>query len=445
MSSTTPRIRPLIGQNPNTLGGMVDQWMNTPVVTMFGYISLFAVAFGNLIDVESNNDAVGFGGQALVKVMFLALGGLYGGIGVVTDIRVRRLLFAFPMMWMSLLLFFFCIAIPSSITVFTSLASTMSIACVLFMTATSLVQLGVKNVLNTVFYAAAFYVIASWAAYLIVPSVGVFLEATTDGQFVPRMGGLAHPNVLGQMSGFTLVLSLVLYHDEKKISWLRAFIIIAAIGALVGSLSRTSLLATVFAVGIYFRSHIFQRRYVMFSIVCGFVGLCSLMVATMLIDIETMVGSKLGLLSKSGDASELTSATGRTEIWGETILLVAKKPALGYGAATSKVLLKEYSLHTHNLVLNVALSTGVLGGLCALWMCIERMFKLFRVRHPIADPLVVFVLFNGLFENVIFSILCGLPTIIWIIALALPTIDAIKHQEETPLEMIGILRLSGRN
>ena len=107
MSSTTPRIRPLIGQNPNTLGGMVDQWMNTPVVTMFGYISLFAVAFGNLIDVESNNDAVGFGGQALVKVMFLALGGLYGGIGVVTDIRVRRLLFAFPMMWMSLLLFFF--------------------------------------------------------------------------------------------------------------------------------------------------------------------------------------------------------------------------------------------------------------------------------------------------------------------------------------------------
>jgi len=169
------------------------------------------------------------------------------------------------------------------------------------------------------------------------------------------------------------------------------------------------------------------------------------MFASMFVDIESKIGSKIGLLSKSGDASELTSATGRTEIWAETIKLVSESPVFGYGAATSKLLLKEYSLHTHNLILNVALSTGIFGGLCALWMYVDRMFNLFRNRHPIADPLVVFVLVNGLFENVIFSILCGFPTIVWIIALAVPVVDAMNREEEEPLPSVGVLRLSRGN
>ena len=75
-------------------------------------------------------------------------------------------------------------------------------------------------------------------------------------------------------------------------------------------------------------------------------------------------------------------------------------------------------------------------------MCLNRFFNLFLTHHPIADSLVVFVLVNGLFENVIFSILCGLPTMIWIIALALPTLDAIGNEEENPVPSSGILKLS---
>jgi len=442
MSLTTPAIQPMLENEPGKTAGAVGLVLNMPLVSLIGYVALFSIAFGNLIDVEADNQSVGFGGQALVKVMLLALGGLYGGIGVLTDVRVRRLLSSFPMMWMSLLLFFFFVSVPTSVTVVTSLASTISIACVLLLTATALVQLGVKNVLNTVFYATAAYVFGSWVAYLFVPEIGVFLEPTTDGRVVPRMGGLSHPNTLGQVSGLTLVLALLLYRDEKKFSWVRAVVILAAAAALVGSLSRTSLMASVIAILSVFRLHIFQRRYAMMGIVCGMIGLVGLMFASMFMDIESKVGEKLGVLSKSGDAAELTSATGRTEIWGETISLVASRPAVGYGAATSKELLKDYSLHTHNLVLNVALSTGVLGGLVCLLMCLGRLLNLFVAHHPIADSLVVFVLVNGLFENVIFSILCGLPTIVWIIALALPTLDKIENEEKNPVPAAGILRLS---
>ena len=442
MSSTIPAIRPMLGEEPGKTAGAARLVLNMPLISLLGYVALFSVAFGNLIDVEADNDTVGFGGQALVKVMFLALGGLYGGIGFLTDSKVRRLLFSFPMMWMALLLLLFFVSVPTSVTVVTSLASTISIASVLLLTATALVQLGVGNVLNTVFYAAATYVLGSWGAYLFVPEIGVFMEPIADGQFVPRMGGLSHPNTLGQVSGLTLVLSLLLYRDEKKFSWLRAIVIVAAAAALVGSLSRTSLLASVIAVMAIFRTHIFQRRFAMTAIVCGMAGLVALMLMSMFMDIESKASKKLGVLSKSGDAAELTSATGRTEIWGETIVLVAKRPAVGYGAATSKELLKDYSFHTHNLVLNVALSTGVFGGLVCLWMCLDRLLKLFLVKHPIADALVVFVLVNGLFENVIFSILCGLPTMIWIIALALPTLDVMEDQEKNPVPASGILKLA---
>ena len=348
------------------------------------------------------------------------------------------------MMWMSLLLFFFFVAVPTSPTVFTSLASTISIACVLTMTTTALIQLGVRNVLNTVFYGSAAFVLGSWLAYWFVPSVGVFSEATTDGQFVTRMGGLTHPNTLGQTAGLTLVLGLLLYRDSKKFSWFRALVVVAAVGALIGSLSRTSLLASISAVLVVYRMHIFQRRYMMTAIVCGIAGICLLMAATMFTDIESKVASKLGMLSKSGDTSELTSATGRTDIWAKAIDLISHRPVQGYGAATSKVLLKDYSMHTHNLVLNIALSTGVIGGLLAFWMCFERVIRLFVARHPIADALVVLILVNGLFENVIFSILCGLPTIVWIIALALPTLDAIEYAEKNPEPANKILRLAGK-
>ncbi len=444
MSSTTPAFRPEFGKKPIASADGVEHLLNIPVITLIGYVALFAVAFGNLVDVEADNEAVGFGGQALVKVMFLALGGLYGGIGVLTDPKVRRLLFSFPLIWMMGLLFFFFLAVTTSVTFFSSMASTISIACVLLMTTTALVQLGVRQVLYVVYYATAAYVFGSWLAYLFVPSIGVFLEPITDGEFVPRMGGLAHPNVLGQMSGVTVILSLILHRDERTFSWLRAFVFVAAVAALVGSLSRTSLLATICSVVMVYRGVLFQRRFAFPAMVFGFLGLAALMAASMFMDIESKLAAKVGLLSKSGDASELTSATGRTEIWGKTLELVWKRPALGYGAATSKLLLQEYSMHTHNLVLNVALSTGVFGGLMALWMSLERFFKLFVVRHPIADALVVFVLVNGLFENVIFSILCGLPTMIWIVALALPTIDQVKDQEPDSPPVGNILRLARR-
>ena len=56
------------------------------------------------------------------------------------------------------------------------------------------------------------------------------------------------------------------------------------------------------------------------------------------------------------------------------------------------------------------------------------------VRHPLSDAIVVFIIVNGLFENVIFSILAGLPTMLWVMALAWPLFaddEAVKMLERS--------------
>ncbi|MEM7785963.1 MAG: hypothetical protein AAF623_21620, partial [Planctomycetota bacterium] len=73
----------------------------------------------------------------------------------------------------------------------------------------------------------------------------------------------------------------------------------------------------------------------------------------------------------------------------------------------------DYSLYTHNMILNVMLSGGVIAGLMAIAMVIGRIKDLLFHPSQIADSIAVFIIINGLTENVMFSILCGMPTLVW--------------------------------
>ena len=83
----------------------------------------------------------------------------------------------------------------------------------------------------------------------------------------------------------------------------------------------------------------------------------------------------------------------------------------------------EFSSYTHNLFLNIAFSGGVFAAISALLMILGRLRSLFHNRHPFVDAIIVFIVVNGLFENVIFSILAGLPTMLWVIALSWPLLQ----------------------
>jgi O-antigen ligase len=245
------------------------------------------------------------------------------------------------------------------------------------------------------------------------------MEPTTNGEFTRRMSGLAHSNTLGQYSGLTLAVGVVLYHFYGQRSTYRIIIMGLAAAALVASLSRTSLVATVVALIFAYRDRFsISSRNVGIGLAAAIVGLVGLMFMSTQVDFGDLLAQKMTAVSKSGDAEELTSATGRSQIWAYSIKLIMDQPLTGYGATTSKYFLSEYSMYTHNLVLNIAFSTGIFGGLIGLVMVLQQALGLVFHRHRITNAIVAFVLVNGLFENLIFSILAGMPTMIWVMALA---------------------------
>jgi O-antigen ligase len=124
------------------------------------------------------------------------------------------------------------------------------------------------------------------------------------------------------------------------------------------------------------------------------------------------------IVSKSGEADELTSATGRAEIWQYSMHLISERPLLGHGAATSKYYLADYSKYTHNLLLNIAFSTGIFGGLLGLVMVLYQSATVIFKTHAIVSAVIVYILVNGLFENVIFSTIAGMPTLLWAMSMA---------------------------
>jgi O-antigen ligase len=411
-------------QRLRTLSEIVQGWAHVPVVTLFGFSVIFLAAFFNMVDFNEGKEVVALDRQVAIKLVICAGCALYGGLGFCFDSRVRKRLLGFPGLWLSIIVGFYFLSVLTSIDMKYSLASTMCLAAIVSATVTALVKLGVLPVLNTLFWACGLFVLASWAAFVFVPELGVFSEPLEGGEFFQRMGGLAHPNTLGQFSGVTILLGVVLHVTYGVRSRLRGLLILAAAGALVLSVSRAAGGATILALAIAYRHRFLRRELAFRYLMVATAGLIVVFLAGMVFDLGAFVEARLLTLSKSGDAEELTTITGRSEIWAYTLRLIAERPLTGYGAATSKLLLEDYSFYTHNLVLNVALSTGIFGGLAALLMCGSRFAQMFWRRHPAGDAIVAFICIAGLVENVIFSPIAAMPTMVWTVGLVWWSLDS---------------------
>ncbi len=404
--------------------GWIAKAVDVPLYDLVVWLLICGCSFLNLTNFLVDKNTVGLDPQVLAKLGLIGMGGLYGLHGILTRPRAFKILTSFPVAWVLILASFYLIAVPFSPSPRNALVSSCTIIAVLLMMVTALDHLGVMKVVEAIFWGMGLFVIGSWFAYLVFPTIGVFAEPISNGGFKYRMSGLAHPNTLGQYSALTVVLSVVLLFSYKKRNFFIIVVAILALGALVNSYSRSSLLACVLSLLVGYRHIYFRKQFLGTYLLIATVGLLGLMVLSTQIDLGDTIASKLTLLSKSDDTEELTTATGRSTIWAHAITLIQERPVTGYGASTQKYYFEDHSLYTHNMLLNITFSAGIFAGIAALVMILGRLRALFIYRHPLSDAIVVFIIINGLFENVIFSILAGLPTMLWILALAWPLLTS---------------------
>ena len=433
---------------PVSLSRKLEDVASTPLLDLIGWVAVFGCAFLNLVNVVDKEE-VGLDPQVLAKLGMLGVSGLYGVHGVLTRPRVRKILMSFPVAWILILVLFYFIAVPFSPSARNALVSSCSIIAILFMMVTALDHLGVIKVVQAMFCGMGFFVFGSWIAYFVFPEIGVLKEAITNGEFAYRMSGLAHANTLGQYSGLTFVLAVILGFSYKKRNIFIFAVGILALGALFSSFSRTSLMACGLSLLVGYRHIYLKKKLIPTYLFIGVAGLLCLLVLSTQMDLGEKIASKLQLLSKSDDTEELTTATGRLDIWAHAIRLIQERPATGYGAATQASYFQEFSLYTHNLLLNITFSAGIFAGITGLLMLLGRLRAMIYYGHPLADTIIAFIVINGLFENVIFSTLAGLPTMLLVLALAWPlladdpSVAFLSRSEIKPSEPSRYIRLEG--
>lgn len=281
------------------------------------------------------------------------------------------------------------------------------------------------DVLATIVMALTAFCLASVVLYFAVPSFGRYVYWVDGERYTSlRLAGLAgSANNMGRIAAFALVLIGLYAREFHRMN--RYFVPVTALIttiALVMTNSRTSMMivaATLFAV--YFLT--WRRLYIaLFLFSAGLVAAAVLLPAG---------DDVLKLLSRSGSLDEMTSMTGRTEIWYAVVKLTEAKPFMGYGYGSSVFVLPEHeravgflTSHAHNLALQLLLTTGWVGLVLFSLSVLAVALRAGLSGNRAALALLSFVLLNGITESSGFTTLANICSLAFAIAVVLPPAES---------------------
>lgn len=427
---------------------LVDQ-SNAP--SLLGRIQIFpcvaflicaAAAFWNTVDPSTDQENyVGVDWRVIFKVAIASAAMLCGGWGFLHSKKIRQSLLGLPGLLVAGLgvgLIVMSLFALAEVANFSRISALLHFGYVLFIP-TALYVLGLRNVMIAILIGLVGHVALAWFLYIFFPDIGVFQEELAQSTFVKRMGGLGHPNGVGRNAVLMGLLSLVLYRglDAKtRAPGVRAVLImlmVLTIPSVLSTFSRTAMAAgmaaTIFLVG----DLLLTRRGIALCIFSLAIGISGLLAAQVVIGDRAITQSVLSAGTKTGDVSELTSATGRTAIWAATISLIIERPLTGYGLSSAPTLLENFSYRPHNSVLHITLAGGVFCGAAVLCLLAWNLFFGLTSSEPLIRAISMYVLISGLFEDTVVDTFASPITLLWLIVLLYP---AIAMAFKLPIERI---------
>lgn len=245
--------------------------------------------------------------------------------------------------------------------------------------------------------------------------------AEMEGGSIRRLAApFGTPNSLGRVSALVILLA-VLARMSGVLRWHSPLLLVAVAAALTClylSQSRTAMAALALALVILYLAGR-PRRLLVAAILAA---LTALMVVVLRVDILDL----LTLVSRTGYVSEVTTLTGRTDIWKFAWSQIVEEPMLGYGHASSKhifpLLYRQYwgwtTTHAHNMWLQIWFTTGLVGVMLLASVFIAQFRYWLQTRDIGSLAVLVFVFVIGLAEA---GHIAGAPstlTAVWAVWLA---------------------------
>ncbi|MGE0754807.1 MAG: O-antigen ligase family protein [Alphaproteobacteria bacterium] len=308
-----------------------------------------------------------------------------------------------------------------------SAASAFSLIAILFMLLMASAVLTSKELIRQIIYGCSAVIFISIIVYFAAPDFGRMKE-WVNGVLISsnRISGITGTaNACGYIAAMAL-LGLYYYRQflpkPDRIYWLLVAINLAG---LFMSNSRTAMAALLVAL---LMGGLITAGPARLAALC--MGVCLVMITAFTIDYDML----FSLLSRSGEVSEITSGTGRTEIWAYTIELIHQRPFFGWGYASSNSIIPAaadeigfVANHTHNAFLQIALSIGYTGLFVFVVLIGLKIFYSFRSRVQLNIAFIFFLLVDGLTEPIAFQGPATTTTLVLATVLALNY----SHNHET--------------
>lgn len=200
-----------------------------------------------------------------------------------------------------------------------------------------------------------------------------------------RLAGITGaPNSLGPLMAEGIIIGIYAYYTivSRRYRWLIIISMPVIFVTLVLTDSRTAILGMLISIVL---AH-FSRTWIWLWFVTVFVAIIALMYSVLDIDI-THFSPIASTISRTGDTSEISTMTGRLEIWQYCITKWLDSPWIGYGLGGPRIIIEEgYSdawgnttATAHNFILESLLSVGCIGTALLIGITIAVLVRLSRL------------------------------------------------------------------
>lgn len=356
--------------------------------------------------------AVTFDWQSLARLAVLALG---CGYAVFHFRLALGRLTRFPMAWLLLYIAWAWLALPGAIALNYAAAACLTLTSSALFTAVLLERTSGESIVKAVVATLAALSAVCWIAQFAWPELTNVLEVLADIEPARwRLGGVMHANSLGAHCALAIGL-LCVGRSVWKWPWRPIVLLTAYFSAtMLATNSRTAVL-TLGATLSFFA----VRKA---PVVLPLAG-TALASAFLVGEWSGADWSRpLAFLSREGTTDELTSLTGRTELWAMALDSIAQSPVWGWGFGCSRFVLfmgpmSVPALHPHNMFLDTMIETGIIGGLIHLAMVLALVRRLITNPCPFPDMILLLVVVMGMTEVPVFNQLPEAFTLTWMLAL----------------------------
>jgi len=386
------------------------------------FVVVVLISFFGPMDLSTAQDTynVGLDKLVLVKLAISLVSGACACWGITQFVDVRKTLLTLPVLFLAAIFVLAILGSSSGLTPASFPTAVINALTVAF-AVTAIKTLGLRATSFGVVCGVVGTATCGMFLFYFVPEQGIFAEPLDAGQFLNRMGGMAHPNSVARSAILATLLSLYLFRTGE-LSWKVSVVLLLLFSwTAYLAMSRTAFIAGSLGGLMVFGDRLASRRSIVGFIsfaMAGFLGLLLMFAAG---KEERLLGSVVGLVTKSGNAAEITSGTGRTDIWAEASRKIAKRPLVGYGFNAGPMLLVNHSQATHNAVMNVTMSAGIFGGAAMFCLWLWTGWTALNSTNLAIRGMCAFLFLSCLTEDTVIETFPGPCTLIWYICCVSPS------------------------